>query len=147
MTELRPYQHNVIADYEAEIAAGKRRIILVAPTGSGKTIIGAEIIKRTIAAHKTVLVLAHRREIVNPTTAKLTANGAPHGIIQAGEEDKLRPMAAVQIASIQTLHARAMRTETIKLPPADLLVIDEAHHCPAHTYLKIIKSYPDATLL
>jgi DNA repair protein RadD len=33
------------------------------------------------------------------------------------------------------------------LPPADLLVIDEGHHCPAATYRKIIEAYPDAVLL
>ena len=35
----------------------------------------------------------------------------------------------------------------MELPPADLLVIDEAHHCPAATYQKIIDAYPDAMLL
>ena len=33
------------------------------------------------------------------------------------------------------------------LPPADLLVVDEAHHCPAETYGKIINAYPGAILL
>ena len=33
------------------------------------------------------------------------------------------------------------------LPPADLLVVDEAHHTPAETYRKIIDAYPDAVLL
>jgi type I site-specific restriction endonuclease len=35
---LRPYQTEVIAEIEQAIAAGVRRIILVAPTGSGKTV-------------------------------------------------------------------------------------------------------------
>ena len=35
----------------------------------------------------------------------------------------------------------------MELPQADLLVIDEAHHCPAGTYRKIIDAYPDAILL
>ena len=41
---LRPYQVDIVADVEREIAAGKRRILLVAPTGSGKTVIAGEII-------------------------------------------------------------------------------------------------------
>ena len=32
------------------------------------------------------------------------------------------------------------------LPAADLLIIDEAHHCPANTYRKIIDGYPEAVL-
>ena len=33
------------------------------------------------------------------------------------------------------------------LPAAHLLIIDEAHHCPANTYRRIIESYPDAVLI
>jgi DNA repair protein RadD len=36
---------------------------------------------------------------------------------------------------------------SVALPPAKLLIIDEAHHCPARTYQKIIAAYPDAILL
>ena len=56
-------------------------------------------------------------------------------------------MESVQVASIQTLWSRAVRSEAMQLPPADLLVIDESHHAPAETYRKIIEAYPDAALL
>jgi superfamily II DNA or RNA helicase len=49
MTELRPYQNDVLAEVDRAIAEGKRRIIIVAPTGAGKTIIAAAIIKAAIA--------------------------------------------------------------------------------------------------
>ncbi len=48
MTDLRPYQIDVIAELGKQIAAGKRRIILVAPTGAGKTVIAAAIINAAI---------------------------------------------------------------------------------------------------
>jgi DNA repair protein RadD len=144
MIELRPYQAAVTAEFEAEIANGKRRVILVAPTGSGKTVIASAIIAGT---PRRVLVVSHRREIVHQTSDKLTAAGVPHGLIQAGDEKKLRPMAAVQVASIQTLHARAIRSSTMLMPLADLLIIDEAHHSCASTYQKILKAYPDAIVL
>jgi DNA repair protein RadD len=144
MIELRPYQAAVTAEFEAEIANGKRRVILVAPTGSGKTVIASAIIA---GMPRRVLVVSHRREIVHQTSDKLTAAGVPHGLIQAGDEKKLRPMAAVQVASIQTLHARAIRSSTMLMPLADLLIIDEAHHACAATYRKILKAYPDAIVL
>ena len=53
----------------------------------------------------------------------------------------------MQVASIQTLHARAIRSDKMQLPTADLLIVDEAHHCPADSYQEIIDQYPDAILL
>jgi DNA repair protein RadD len=145
MTELRPYQREVIASFECEVAAGCNRVILVAPTGSGKTVIAAEIIRRARAQGQHVLVLAHRREIIAQTHEKLAANGVRAGIIQAGFDP--RPLERVQVASISTLHHRAIRRDVMEPPLADLLVIDEAHHAPARTYRKIIEAYPDAILL
>ena len=56
-------------------------------------------------------------------------------------------MAAVQVASIQTLHARAIRSTTMPMPLADIVVIDEAHHSCAMTYQRVLAAYPDATVL
>jgi DNA repair protein RadD len=147
MTELRPYQTDVVGEYDRTVAAGRKRIMLVAPTGSGKTIVASAIIARAVERHQSVLVLAHRREIIGQTSRKLHDHGIRHGVIQAGMEKLLRPMEAVQVASVQTLWVRAVRSEAMPLPPANLLIIDEAHHCPANTYSKIIDAYPDAVLL
>jgi superfamily II DNA or RNA helicase len=141
----RPYQTKVIEDFQREVAAGKKRIILVAPTGSGKTVIGSAVIKSIIEQRRGVLVVAHRREIIQQTSDKLRANGIPHGIIMAGEQD--RPLEFVQVASIQTLWSRAVQRESMEFPKAELLIIDEAHHCPANTYRKIIEAYPNAIIL
>jgi superfamily II DNA or RNA helicase len=45
--ELRPYQEAVINEFD-RTRESKRRIILLAPTGSGKTVIGASIIRREV---------------------------------------------------------------------------------------------------
>jgi superfamily II DNA or RNA helicase len=111
---LRPYQIKVIEDFQREVAADKKRIIIVAPTGAGKTVIAAAIIKSVAAKRRGVLVLAHRREIIAQTSEKLHAQGVPHGIIQAGITP--RPLEDVQVASIQTLWTRAMHTGRMELP-------------------------------
>ena len=77
MTILRPFQEDFRARFHAATA---RRILGVAPTGSGKTVMAAAIIKDMAAQFKKVLVLAHRREIVRQTSEKLDR----HGVIQAG---------------------------------------------------------------
>jgi len=144
MTELRPYQTEIAAEFERLVTHGNHRVIVVAPTGSGKTVIAAAIIAGT---PRRVLVVSHRREIVKQTSDKLTAAGVHHGVIQAGDEKKLRPLAAVQVASIQTLHSRAIRSTSMPMPLADLVIIDEAHHACAVTYRKILEAFPDAIVL
>jgi superfamily II DNA or RNA helicase len=143
--DLRPYQIKVIEDFEREVAAGKKRIILTCPTGGGKTVIASAIIKSRIEQRRGALVISHRREIIQQTADKLRANGIAHGIIMAGVEP--RPLEFVQVASIQTLWVRGVQRETMELPRAELLIIDECHHAPANTYAKIIDAYPDAILL
>src|SRR4029077_16560698 len=143
--QLRQYQRDVINEFHRRVDEGHRRIILVAPTGAGKPVLRAEIIGDLARAVSPVLVLAHRREIIGQTSCKLYAAGIAHGIIQAGFP--ARPLERVQVASIQTLWARAMHRQSMDLPPAHLLVIDEAHHCPAETYCKIIAAYSAAVLL
>jgi DNA repair protein RadD len=145
MIQLRDYQNEVIAKTGEVIASGKRRPIIVAPTGSGKTIVAADIIRSAVAERKNVLVLAHRREIIGQTSDKLHRLGISHGIIQAGFSP--RPMERVQLASVQTLWVRAMRSDAMRLPPADLLIVDECHHATAQTWRKIIAAYPAAVLM
>ena len=144
MTALYEYQRAVIAKFD-RTREHKRRIILVAPTGAGKTVIGANIICSFVRTAKSALVLSHRREIISHTSKKLRAAGISHGIIQAGFPR--RPLELVQVASIATLHARAVRSDRMDMPPADLLWIDEAHHVPAESYRAIIAAYPNAILL
>jgi DNA repair protein RadD len=147
MTELRPYQTDVIAKIERAIKDGARRVIVVAPTGSGKTVIAAEIIKRSVAAYKKILFVAHRNELLTQVRDKLKSFDVAAGIIKAGRDKDVRPLAFVQVAGIQTLHARAVRARTMELPPADVVFIDEGHHVRARTYQTIIDAYPNAIII
>jgi superfamily II DNA or RNA helicase len=145
MTELRPYQSDIVAEFHRRVDGGGRRLLLVAPTGSGKTIIAAAIVRHATDTGQRVLFLAHRREIIAQTSRKLVDHEIAHGIIQAGFADE--PGAPVQVASVQTLHSRAIRGSKLELPIADLLIIDECHHATARTWATIIDRYPNAVLL
>lgn len=94
---------------------------------------------------KRALVLAHTREIIRQTSRKLHEHGVEHGVILAGFAT--RPDEPVQVASVQTLHARAIRSNRMELPPADLILLDECHHAPATTYRTIINAYPEAVVV
>jgi DNA repair protein RadD len=147
MIELRPYQQEVIDELERQVAAGIRRILITAPTGSGKTIIASEIIRRATAQFKRTVLIAHRNELLTQARDKLQAFDVYAGIIKAGREKDLRPQALVQVAGIQTLHARAVRVKSIELPPAEVIFIDEAHHVRARTYQAIVDAYPNAIII
>jgi superfamily II DNA or RNA helicase len=143
--ELRPYQQDVIAECREKLRGGVSNICLVAPTGAGKTVIAAEIIRRTTENSKRVLVLAHTREIIKQTSAKLTTAGITHGVIMGA--DTVRTDEPVQVASVQTYWSRVIRTKRMTPPAADLIVVDECHHIRAKTWRWIIESYPGVPLI
>lgn len=109
----------------------------VAPTGSGKTIMLAAVVGRVLAPHGAkACILAHRDEITSQNVSKFLKinHGMPVSIVNAG--DKVWSGKTV-FAMVQTL-ARKRNLE--QMPPLDLLVIDEAHHARAETYLRIIEA-------
>lgn len=131
---LRPHQTRAIGEVRAAFRRA-RRVLLVAPTGFGKTAVASQLIAWAVERGHRVLFLVHRREIVMDTAQRLTTAGVPCGVIMA---DVPRVDAGVQVASVQTVAAREDH------PPADLLVWDEAHHAAAETYRDIAAQYPKA---
>lgn len=132
MNASRPYQTDTIERVEASTA---RRVLIVLPTGGGKTIVAREIIRRSGAR---VLFLAAARELIHQTSEKLAAAGVAHGIIMAGVRGKA---ADVQVASVQTLARRP------SMPSADIVFIDEADLARAESYGKILAHYPHARII
>jgi superfamily II DNA or RNA helicase len=113
---LRPYQDDVIGRVYQHIESGHRRLIIVAPTGAGKTVIGSKMVHDTVQAGKRVLFIVHRRELIHQTSQKLFSMGVDAGIIAAGFNP--RPLVPVQIAGVQSLYVRATL-----LPPWEMLHI------------------------
>lgn len=138
--ELRTYQHQAIDGARAQLRAGKRRVLIVSPTGSGKTVIASAIIQSAVQRGSRVLFLAHRRELIHQTSQKLTAFGVRHGIIMGRERMALQH--AAQVASIQTLARRRDALSSV-----DLVFFDEAHHAAADTYLQVLKWFPAARVV
>src|SRR5262249_8882615 len=105
--KLRPYQQDVIERVRARIKEGHRRVILQAPTGSGKTICSSEILRLAADKGKNCLFLAHRRRLIAQKSATLGQFGVHHGVLMSGEYGS--EYAPVQVASKDTLLARAVR--------------------------------------
>src|SRR5438105_11430461 len=106
---LRPYQVEAIERIAARAAAGVRRILLVLSTGGGKSVIAGKIIADAVACGQRVLVVAHRRELIQQLYAKTVGAGVASplvGVLMAGDPRR-SPGAPVQVASIDTLRHRA----------------------------------------
>jgi superfamily II DNA or RNA helicase len=142
---LRDYQRLCINEVRQAILAGYRKILIVAPTGSGKTVIAAQIVKLAADKMRRSMFLAHRRELIYQCADKLVHFGVDHGILMAGEFPY--GAADVQVASIDTLRARCITTEKVPFPDSDIVVVDEAHRSLAPTYITLINHYGDRVVI
>lgn len=139
--QLRPYQLQSVDELATEFGFGKSAVLLVAPTGSGKTAIGCHFVKQAVDQGRRCLWVAHRAELIRQASQRLAEDyRVRHGLIVAGSSG-YDPRFPVQIASVQTL-ARREPVESV-----GLLVIDEAHHATASTYLRVIENHPGAIVL
>ena len=145
MFTLWDFQNKAVEDIRQAIRLGYRKILVVAPTGSGKTVIAAKIVKLAAEKFNRSMFLAHRRELVNQCADKLIRFGVDHGILMAGEF----PYGAAdcQVASIDTVRARCITTEKMPLPNSDIIIIDECHRSLAPTYLTLINHYGDRVVI
>jgi len=138
---MRPYQQDAIDNVYAEWARGKRFVVLVMPTGSGKAACLCEVARLEAERGQRVLITAHRQELITQLSTTLARNGLRHQVIAAATTVKyavrlhmetvgkcfVDPNARVFVASVQS-----MKAENIANLAAfgDKLTIigDEFHH-------------------
>jgi DNA repair protein RadD len=138
--KLRPYQRDLVERLRQSYRGGHRAPLLQLATGGGKTHVFAEVARGAYQRGNTVLVVAHRRELVAQAGAKLELADVPYGIIAAGSPGGLEH--PIQVGSVQTLARRHN-----SLPSFALLIFDEAHHCRAAQWKRLIEAQPGAKLL
>ena len=148
---MRKWKDNYIMlrDYQIEIcekvneAFGKHRSVMMQmPTGTGKTVVLASLVKQYLNrdADCAVLIVAHRIELIEQTGAFLSHFGIDYGVIAGGKWPAV--FKRVMVASVQTLS----KNLDIDLAPS-LVVIDEAHHTLAKTYQMLWTAWPEAKFL
>lgn len=117
---LHDHQARAIQMLRSSLSAGKRRPILQASTGFGKTVVAGAIINSALAKNKRVAFVVPAISLVDQTVSSFWDDGVRNvGVIQADHfrTDWSRP---VQVCSIQTVQARGY-------PEADLVLVDECH--------------------
>lgn len=144
MVQLRDYQLDAVERIRIAIRQGHRKILVVSPTGSGKTVIGTHIMDNTAKNRKSSIWVAPRREIIHQTSRKLDDFGARHSILMAGH--KQNEFADITLASIQTYHRRKT-TKGFKQPNGNVVIFDEAHLSLANSWQEMAGDYPGAILI
>lgn len=126
---LRDYQADLVAATRAALrnADNKKRVLLQAPTGAGKTAIATAITELSSQRLRRVWFICHRAELVEQTSLTYTKFGVPHTFIAAGRA--YDPQQLVAICSIDTLKNRVDKLSPEELP--DLVLWDECHHIGA----------------
>lgn len=118
---LRPYQKQVISETYSYIRRGEKRLLLVAPTGSGKTLISSQIVAHAASRGKRVWFVVHRDILIQQTYEKFQQFGIDCGFIKSGWQENRE--AKVQIASVQTMETRDWWQQV----PVDVVLLDECH--------------------
>lgn len=136
---LRQYQIDLIEQIRYGLRE-HRRILAVLPTGAGKTHTFCTIAQLSTQRNNNVLILVHRSELLQQTSARLTVMGVEHGIIAPKHPTK---HAQVQLASI---NSAARRLSQFPWSP-NLVIVDEAHHCAARSWQKVLEGYPNAIII
>ncbi|MCM2579515.1 DEAD/DEAH box helicase [Streptomyces meridianus] len=134
---LRDYQRAAIDSLHAGWQAGGVRLAVLLPTGAGKTVVFSHLAAEQRARGIRTLVIAHRDELIQQAAAKIRAV-APHlavGIVKA-ERDEVD--ADVIVASVQTLAGERRRSA---IRGIGLVVVDEAHHAAAPTYVEVLRHF------
>jgi superfamily II DNA or RNA helicase len=138
MLNLRDYQTAAIQATREAWAGGVRRAAVVLPTGAGKTVVFAHTAAVMHARGVRTLVLAHRDELIEQAAAKLRAV-APTlmiGIVK-GSRREIHGRDVI-VASVQSL-ARAERRAELARAGVRLVIVDEAHHAVANTYMAVLR--------
>lgn len=111
---------------------------------SGKTRFAIAIMASSAQKGFRCLFLAHARELIDQCSASMKEFGLRHGIIMTGHG---YTRADIQLGSKDTILSRAIRSEKIDLPGANVVIFDEAHISMARCTNELLQRYPKAVII
>ncbi len=143
---LRPYQREAVEAIFGEWGAGRSRTLLIQATGTGKTVVFAEVVRRVAEEGGRSLVLAHRGELLDQAADKIGRMTGLSCAVERAGETSVGAWDRVTVGSVQTL----MRDSRLgRLDPGrfSCVVVDEAHHTLADSYTKVLDHFSGARVL
>ncbi|KAE9408139.1 P-loop containing nucleoside triphosphate hydrolase protein [Gymnopus androsaceus JB14] len=144
---LRPYQEQCLQACEDALKAGSTRIGVSLPTGAGKTVVFVSLLSRISSSSPDAsrsLIIVNSIELARQSAEQVARLFPSWSVqIEQGVKHQASGTADVTIATYQTL----LQPERFaKFDPTRLkaVIIDEAHHAAAPSYLKLLSHFdPD----
>ena len=143
MTEaltLRPYQEDALQEIRAHYARKEKKVLLHMATGGGKTVIFSRVLKGVSEKGNKAIMVVRGKQLVDNASQRLFREGIDHGCLQ-GNHWNNKPNHPIQVCSVDTLYRRKI------VPPADLVVIDEAHYAVSPSFRWLMDQYKDTYTL
>ena len=144
--DLRPYQKEAVSAIETEWQDGRKKTLLVLPTGCGKTIVFCRIAENRVKEGERVLILAHRDELLDQASDKLKRSTGLMTAKEKAEETCLGSWFRVVVGSVQSM-MRENRLARFSSDYFTSIIIDEAHHCLTDSYQKVLQHFDGAKVL
>ena len=135
MVELRDYQEKLIDDTRRQFREGKKSVVMVSPTGSGKGIILPWIAMNLIMNAQPTLIMVHRKRLVKQLCKALNSLNICYDVVKKGRKNKY----LCQIGMVKTV-----RNCKEKLPNYKYILTDEGHRATAPEYIDIYEFFKDA---
>lgn len=144
--ELRPYQQEAMAAVQAQWEEGRRKTLLVLPTGCGKTIVFCKLAEELVRQGQRVLILAHRGELLEQAAAKLQESTGLACALEKAESSSLGSWCRVVVGSVQSL-TRQKRLEQFAPQHFGAVIVDEAHHILSDSYQRVLQHFAGTKVL
>jgi superfamily II DNA or RNA helicase len=149
----RPYQTKLFTDVRRAIVQGKKRILVVLPTGGGKGYLAARMLEMAATKGSDSIFFAAQRELIFQLGNQLAKLDVPSETIMAGVKNEYQDgrdfmkASMVRLIAKDTLWSRAFKNSKIEIPPAKIVHYDEAHGSLAKTTQVMLEHFRESIVI
>ena len=144
--ELRPYQIEAVDSILKSWEDGNNKVVLSMATGLGKTVVFSKVVEKRTTNGSKALIIAHRDELLVQAVDKIKLTTNMDSVMEKASNTGVGSDSKVVVASVQTL-SNEKRLAKYPSNYFDTIVVDEAHHTLADSYLKVLNHFDTAKVL